>query len=163
MIEVNPWHNDDDGLANWDAETLYTCTADSPVDVNIPELLQQHREYDNASVSVTGGQWCLPGKARDDDTSKHQQGRGLLSNSVALVTMLPRISAAQKELAAVRRSAVPMSLDRQRKILNDLLEITRYLKMWHIFIRGVPAHIVLQRRCSHAIAQSRSKVFAPFI
>lgn len=133
MVKADPWYNTrldvvdlDELEGDWDAETLYSNSHPVLLDMNFNELLREQQgpiAGDTASVSVAGDPWCRPTLTRYG--AGKPQGRGLLSNSMALVTMLPRISAAHKELSAVRRSAIPLSLDRQKKILNDLLEITR--------------------------------------
>lgn len=51
--------------------------------------------------------------------------KDIVLGSLMLLPIIPRISAARKEFLSIRRSTIPAPLLKHRKLLQDLLKLTR--------------------------------------
>ncbi|THH08514.1 hypothetical protein EW145_g2674 [Phellinidium pouzarii] len=100
----------------WDAESLYTNFADVSGSLFSTST-------STLSPSTVG---TMSSASATLHVSTHSTSmKDILFKSLAFVTMLPRISSARNELARVQRRAFPAPLYRQKRILDDLLELSR--------------------------------------
>ena len=75
--------------------------------------------------------------------------KDIVFGSFMLLPMLPRISAAQREFALVHRGSSATPLLKQRKVLEDLLKLTRSVAtpyFWTILIVALPL-VYVETRC----------------
>lgn len=107
----------------WDAESLYTTvTAVSRGNESLEQILPSRRA---STLSASTVDFMSSAGATLHVPTHSTSMKDVLLKSLAFVTMLPRISSARKELATVQRKAFPTPLYRQKRVLDDLLELAR--------------------------------------
>ncbi|KAH8114750.1 hypothetical protein DFH11DRAFT_1593183 [Phellopilus nigrolimitatus] len=116
----------------WDAETLYTDLNSESSTVESESLRQiilrsrSSSTMSDLTVNSTSNSTTLPSAHATHKLPTRLAGtKDIIFKSLAFITVLPRISSARRELAMVQRGSLPSPLYRQKKVLDDLLDLSK--------------------------------------